>query len=162
MEAYNDQQYLPTYKGCLVCGQKEVNPGTLNIRFKVTKEGVETEFTPCTHQEGYKNVVHGGIITAVLDETIGWAVAVQRKKYFVTGELNVRFLRPLRVGTKAIVKGRPVEHKLRYSIAEGEIQDEQGNIYAKAAGKFFLLSDERAKQVHDYLTFQDGDLDFLV
>jgi len=161
MSEQKDLRYLPTYKGCLVCGQKEVNPSTLNRRFRITAEGVEMPFTPCPHQEGYKGVVHGGIISALLDETIGWAVAVERRKYFVTGEITVRFLRPLGIGTTVTVKGRAVEHKSRYSIAEGQIVDGQGQVYAKATGKFFLMSDEQAWQVHDYLTFQEGDLDFL-
>ncbi len=161
MNEQKEHRYLPTYKGCMVCGQKEVNPSTLNLRFRVTQEGVETPFTACSHQEGYKGIVHGGIITALLDETIGWAVAVEREKYFVTGELTVRFLCPLGIGTTVTVKGWPVEHKSRYSIAKGQIADRDGKVYAKATGKYFLMSDEQARQVHDYLTFQKGDLDFF-
>ena len=156
-----DNLYLPTYEGCIVCGQKEKNPNTLNLRFKVTDEGVELPFTPIYKQEGYQGIVHGGVICSLLDETIGWAVAVDRKKYFVTGELNVRFVRSLPVGTSVVVKGRTLEHKSRYSIAEGEIMDQQGTIYAKAKGKFFLMPDEKAREVHNYLTFREGDLDVL-
>lgn len=157
-----DNKYLPTYKGCMVCGQKDVNPNTLNLRFVIVDGGVEVTFTPDSRHEGYKDVVHGGIICALLDETIGWAVAVERKKYFVTGELNVRFIKPLEVGKKVIVRGRPVEHKSRYSIAEGEITDTNGTIYAKATGKFFLMNDDQAHKVKSYLTFQPGDLDFMI
>ena len=92
--------FLPTYKGCLICGQPENNPSTLNLRFRVTDGGVEVPFKATSRQEGYKGIVHGGIITALLDETIGWAVAVTTKKYFMTGEINVRFVRSLPVGTR--------------------------------------------------------------
>jgi len=89
----NHKHFLPTYKGCIVCGQKETNPNTLNLRFRITDEGVETPFYPDSRQEGYKGIVHGGVITSLLDETIGWAVAVQTRKYFMTAELNMRFFK---------------------------------------------------------------------
>jgi len=156
-----NNKYLPTYKGCMVCGQKNINPNTLNLRFKTVDGGVEVKYTPDKRHEGYKDIVHGGMMCALLDETIGWAVAVDRERYFVTMELNVRFVRPLKIGTAVIVRGRPMQHKSRYSIAEGEIIDaDNGQVYAKATGKFFLMNDEQALHVKEYLTFQPEDLDF--
>jgi uncharacterized protein (TIGR00369 family) len=157
----NKAVFLPTYHGCIVCGQPDANPNTLNVRFRVTDEGVEVPFCPGPKQEGYRGLVHGGVMTSLLDETIGWAVAVARKKYFMTAELTIRFLRPLPVGTWVIIKGRSVEHKSRFSIAEGEIIDENGQVYARANGKFFLMPDDQAQRVNQYLTFQEGDLQVL-
>jgi uncharacterized protein (TIGR00369 family) len=155
-------QYLPTYQGCFVCGQKSINSASLNLRFRVTEEGVVVRFTPKAEQEGYKNVVHGGIICSVLDETIGWAVAVARKKFFVTGELSVRFLKPILTGHEIIVSGRVLEHKSRYSIATGEIKDNEGVLYTKATGKFFLMNEHDASKVNEYLTYRTDDVEILV
>ena len=157
----SEHVFLPTYEGCLVCGQPHKNPNTLNRRFRVADNGVETPFQADYRQAGYEGIVHGGVICSLLDETIGWAVAVDRKKYFVTGELNVRFLRPLPIGLDVTVRGRSLEHKSRYSIAEGEISDAEGTVYAKATGKFFLMRDEDAKKVDSYLTYRDDDLHLL-
>lgn len=157
----NDRQrYLPAYRGCVVCGDPAVNPHSLNLRFRISDEGVEVDFTPGIVHEGYKGIVHGGILCAVLDETIGWAATVARGKYLVTGELAVRFLRPLASGIPVIVRGRAVGHAARYSQAEGEVVDRLGTVYARASGKFFVIPDERAKEAHGYLTFRDGDVDF--
>ena len=155
----NNGKYLPTYKGCVVCGEKEINPHTLHLRFMITSEGVETVFVSDKNQEGYKGVVHGGIVASILDETIGWSIAVAREKYFMTVELNTQFLKPLPVGKKVVVKGWPVEHKRRSAIGEGIVQDDDGIIYAKARVKFFLVSDEKAKLIHDYLTFKEDDFE---
>ncbi len=155
------KQYLPTYKGCMVCGKKEVNQNTLGLRFRITENGVETPFVPDKPHQGYENITHGGMITAVLDETIGWAVAVVRKRFFVTGELTVRFLKYLPIGKPVIVRGRALEHRSRYSIAEGEIVDDQGVIYATAQGKFILMQDAQARAVDAYLTYQEDDLHVL-
>ena len=55
-------RHLPTYEGCVVCGQRNVNPSSLNLRFQVTETGVEVPYTPGRHQEGYRQIVHGGIL----------------------------------------------------------------------------------------------------
>ena len=153
--------FLPTYKGCLVCGDPQVNPNTLHRRFKVTGSGVEVDFKADSRHAGYEGIVHGGIITALLDETIGWAVAVERKKLFMTAELTVRFVRPLPINLPITVKGRSLEHKSRYSIGEGEIVDSEGTVYAKASGKFFLMKEDLAHLVNDYLTYRQNDLNIL-
>ena len=154
-------RHLPTYRGCIVCGEPGTNPNTMNLRFRVTETGVEVPFKAEPRQEGYRGIVHGGVLCASLDETIGWSVAVDRKCYFVTGELTVRFLRPLQIGQPVLVRGRPKEHKSRYSDAEGEIVDADGNIYARATGRFFAMPDSEAENVRRYLSFEDGDLDVL-
>jgi uncharacterized protein (TIGR00369 family) len=153
--------FLPTYKGCIICGDKASNPHTLNLRFRLTKNGVETSYTPDSKQEGYMNIVHGGITSALLDETIGWACAYARKRYFVTVELNMRFLKPLPVGTSVVVSGRATSHSSRFSEGEGEIKGADGTIYVRAKAKYFLLPEIDSKCVHDYLTFKKDDIDVL-
>ena len=59
------------------------------------------------------------------------------------------------------MKGWAVEHKFKYSVAEGEIVDGDGTVYAKATGKFFTMPDDKASEVRAYLTFQPDDLDIL-
>ena len=156
-----EKKYLPKYKGCFICGQKDVNPATLGLRFEVIEKGVCVKLTLNRLHEGYRDVVHGGIICSLLDETMGWSVAVERKKFFITGELNVRFLKPLPTHLEITVKGHSVEHKSRYSVAEGEITDLKGTVYAKAWGKFFFMKDDVAEKAKSYLTFQKGDIDIL-
>ncbi len=160
-ESKDRQRYLPTFKGCLICGEKAENPHTCNLRFKVTEEGVETVFEPKAVHQGYEKVIHGGMLCALLDETLGWAVAVERKRYFMTGELTVRFIRPLTVGTRVTVQGRCRENKSRYSVAEGEILDSKGRVYARGKGKFFLMSEDQAKKVDRIMTYHSGDIDVL-
>ncbi len=161
---YRETQHgktLPTYEGCIVCGSRHANPATLGLKFVTDAEGVHAECVPTEIYSGYKGVVHGGIICALLDETLGWSVAVVRKKYFVTGELQVRFLRPLPVGMRITVRGRPVAHHERYSVAQGEIVGPDGRVYAEGTGKFYVMRDDKAKKVREYLSFAPGDWDFL-
>ena len=60
----------PNSRHCFVCGL-ENNYG-LKLRFKETGPGeVTADYTVPEHFQGYPGVVHGGIVTAMLDEVTG-------------------------------------------------------------------------------------------
>jgi len=148
--------YLPTYDGCYVCGQAHQHG--LQVRFFTGDFGqVCTRFTPNNNLTGYKNIVHGGVISALLDELLGWPIALQTGRMCVTGELSVRFLKPMLAGNSYLAVAIPGNDCGKYWKGSGEIRDDRGLIYAKAQGKYFLLSaDETAKIARD-LHYQPGD-----
>ena len=148
--------YLPTYDGCYVCGQ--AHPRGLRIRFFVGEFGqVQAWFTPDAAQTGYEDIVHGGVISALLDELLGWPVALQTGRLAYTAELTVRFVRPIKTGRTYLATANPGTDRGRYWEGKGDIRDEDGVVYAKARGKYFLLSAEQTTDVADDLTYQPGD-----
>lgn len=152
----NQPTYLPTYDGCYVCGQ--AHPRGLRVRFFVSTFGqVHARFKPDHTQTGYKDTVHGGVISTLLDELLGWPIALQTGRMAVTGELTVRFLRPMSVGRPYLATARPGIDRGKYWEGKGNICDEQGVVYAKARGKYFLLSTEQTAGVAQDLTYQLGD-----
>jgi len=86
---------------CFVCGEK--NPSGLHLRFSLNEGKVLTEFTPQKIHQGYKDIVHGGIISTVIDEAMVKAALVQGMPA-VTAEITVRFRNPLMAGEKAIIE----------------------------------------------------------
>lgn len=149
---------LPTYRRCAVCGSPEANPHTLHVRWLTDGAVVWTEWTPQEAQMGYRGIVHGGILCSLLDEGVGWAAALGVRKMLITGELTVRFLRPLPIGQTVKVCGYFGEDLRRYVTARGEVVDPSGVRYATASGKFFPLAPERVAEVASYLTVEEGDL----
>ncbi len=65
---------LPTYEGCIVCGNRQVNAATLGLKFTTDDQGVYVECVPSEIYAGYKGIVHGGISCALLYETLCWSV----------------------------------------------------------------------------------------
>jgi uncharacterized protein (TIGR00369 family) len=148
--------YLPTYDGCYVCGQS--HPHGLRLRFFTGDFGqVCTHFTPDHNLTGYNNIVHGGVISALLDELMGWPIALQTGRMFVTGELSVRYLKPVTVGSTYLAVALPGIDCGKYWQGSGEIRDDQGLIYAKAKGKYFILSEHETAQIAHELRYQPGD-----
>jgi uncharacterized protein (TIGR00369 family) len=144
---------LPRYPRCFVCGKD--NGFGLNLKFAVTEDKcVVTEFIPAAHYMGFKNVLHGGIISSVLDEAMGWSITVKTGRFYVTTELNVRFKKPAPVEQKLVVraKGLYSEGRVgRVQKAEATLCSMDGKIFAEATGTFFEIPEENMKEVMGYL-----------
>ena len=53
---------------CFVCGKK--NPIGLKLDFSFDGKTIKTDFIPQKEHQGYFNIVHGGIISTLLDEVM--------------------------------------------------------------------------------------------
>ncbi len=136
-----NQTVQPLFPGCFVCGTE--NPNGLQTPFRLHKEGAEATFTPDATHAGYENVVHGGIISALLDEAIIWAVYAVCRIFAVTAELNIRFRRPMLLGESFKVQGVVLEHRGKIITAKSTIIDSQDNEIAHARGKVVRKKRER-------------------
>ena len=140
-----------------MCGQK--HPRGLRIRFFAEASGhVHADFSPDHTQTGYEDVVHGGVISALMDELLGWPIVLQTGRMCYTGELTVQFLRPVHAGRVYRATANPGVQRGRYWEGEGNLSDELGKIYARARGNYFLLSEDETTAVIERLTYQAGDL----
>ncbi len=68
-------------------------------------DGVKASFIPGPDHQGFDDVVHGGIISTVLDEAMAWATA-HAGFWAMTGEMRVRFRQPLNIGESTVVTAR--------------------------------------------------------
>lgn len=141
---------LPNSAGCYVCG--DANPRGLGVRFHREGDAVVTRFVPHEDHTGYHGRVHGGVLAALLDETMGWAPCVRLKRFFVAAELQVRFVRPAPIGAPLQVRAEVTADRGRLWDTRGEIRDEAGAVIARATGKYFPLSAEETQSIIDYLT----------
>ncbi|MGB9589793.1 MAG: PaaI family thioesterase [candidate division WOR-3 bacterium] len=141
---------LPRYRACFVCGRN--NPCGLMGTFRTDGQKVYYDFVPGEHHVGYKNRVHGGIISAALDEAMGWAVYVATGgKMFYTWEIRVRFLVPVGPGMKLTVEAEFGKAERAYYTSSGKLVDEGGTVFARAWGKYVAIPDSDASEVLSYL-----------
>lgn len=145
---------LPNYAGCYVCGHE--NPRGLNIRFYMDGEAVTARLESDDSHAGYPGRVHGGVIAALLDETMGWAPAVKHGRFCVAVELNVRYLKPAPAGEPLLIRGEIVNADRRIWETRGEVTSPGGTVYARATGRYFPLTHAETDEVMARLTV-DGD-----
>ena len=141
---------LPRDLTCFVCGKE--NPYGLKLCFESLDElNVSANFVPAEHLMGFKGVLHGGIISAVLDDAMDWALYNSTSKLYVTSELTVNFKKPAMVCQEYKVLAssirEPGSRVRKIEYAKAQILDAKGEIIAEASGKFFQLPEERTTEL---------------
>jgi len=121
---------------CFVCGKK--NPDGLKINFKVSDNKIQAEFIPHSSLQGYANIVHGGIISTLLDEAMG-KLAFELGINCLTAEINVRFKNPAYVGRKYFLTGEILRKTHRIVFAKSKMQSESDLLIAEATGKLMIV-----------------------
>jgi uncharacterized protein (TIGR00369 family) len=91
--------------------------------------------------QGWAGVVHGGLVATVLDEAMIYAAGAKGLKT-VTGEMTVRFIKPVATGVAYMLRGRFLEDKGRIVLAASELLDAGGEVKARASGKLFKIGGE--------------------
>jgi acyl-coenzyme A thioesterase PaaI-like protein len=130
----------PTSRMCFVCG--EANPAGVHVRFYEQEDGsVLARFTPEDQHQGYPGRMHGGVITAVMDETMGRAIMTRYGDniWGVTAELTVRFRQPVPIGVELTAVGRITEERRRLFEGQGEMYLPDGSVAVEASGKFVKM-----------------------
>jgi len=123
-----------TDHACFGCGDE--NPIGLHLRFAPEGDGVKASFVPRPEHQGFHDVVHGGIISAVLDEAMAWATA-HVGVWAVTGEMRVRFRQPLRIGEPTSVVARVSGIRGRLVTTTADLQlDTDGSSIATSSATF--------------------------
>jgi len=118
---------------CLLCGPE--HPQGLRLVFSTQADGhVEAAFLCDSTFQGYAGCLHGGIISALLDSAMTNRLFA-RGYVAMTGELTVRFLKPVAVNRSAVVSGRLVKSSPPLFKMEAELRQEQ-ELMARAKAKF--------------------------
>lgn len=131
----NVDQKKMDHEFCILCGCK--NPWSLKLSFNYDGKYAYTSFRPNPALAGYKGILHGGVISAILDSAMTNCLFHQGVKA-VTGELNVKFVYSVpcmqALDIKAWVQSsRSPLYKLKSEISI------EGKIMAWAEAKFMKI-----------------------
>jgi uncharacterized protein (TIGR00369 family) len=124
---------------CLVCGVE--NTAGLKARFFELENGdLAGVFSPRPEHQSYPGRLHGGIVSAILDETIGRAVNIaDTHTWGVTVELTVKFRKPVPLDDEVRVFGRITRDSSRLFEGTGEVVLRDGSVAAEARGKYLKM-----------------------
>lgn len=134
---------------CFGCSQK--NPIGLKLQFTENDEFIIAEWQPSDIYQGYNNILHGGIIATLLDETGAWCVSVKVGTAGVTSEMKTKYLAPVYINKGIII--------LKASIAEKTdntakincyLYDGKSKLCAEAVAEYFIYPPEIAVRKFRY------------
>jgi len=116
------------------------NARGLQLKFRVDPDGTATaSWVLGSEWEGPRGIVHGGIVTTLLDEAMANAVAATGCKT-MTAELRVRFRQYAETGEGLQVRGWVVRHKARLIETEATLVASDGSERAHAWAKFLVVA----------------------
>lgn len=75
---------------CFACG--EDNPIGLKLNFSYDGKQVKAKFIPGKYHQGWKNIIHGGILYTLLDEATAYAVLCHGVGSCVTTKSQIKFI----------------------------------------------------------------------
>jgi uncharacterized protein (TIGR00369 family) len=124
---------------CFVCGVE--NEFGLQGHFYELADGeLAGIFEPRPEHQGYPGRMHGGLASAILDETIGRAINIKEPgTWGVTVEFTVRYRRPVPLDRPLKAVGRLTGGARRLFEGSGEIVLEDGTVAVEARGKYLRI-----------------------
>ena len=130
---------------CFACGT--LNTSGLQLDLHMERGRSWTELTLDRRFQGWDGIAHGGIICAILDEVMAWALVAERH-WGVTARMNVAFKRPVEIGRPIRGDGWVTRSRRRVVDAAGAITDaETGETLATAEGTFVAATDDRKREL---------------
>lgn len=122
---------------CFACGPD--NERGLQLRFEKNEAGeMIAEWIPEAFTEGFDGIVHGGIVSTLLDEAMAKAV-VATEVEALTAELRVRFRRHVVSGSRVQIRGWIDSRNRRVIKTEAALTGADGAELAHAWASFLAL-----------------------
>ncbi len=132
---------LPNSRNHNCFGCSPVNSSGLRMQFFTDGTAVYSQLQVPEHLCGWSNIVHGGVLTTILDEIMSWSAIHLLKRIALTRSMTVEFIKPVQVGSglRAEARVREADGK-NNALTEGVIYDSRGDACARATASFKVFS----------------------
>ena len=121
---------------CFGCGHN--NPIGLKLIFKHVGGTVRAEFTPGKLYQGWPGVIHGGIITCMLDEAMGH-IARFTGRNCLTAKMEIKLRRSAFVGESLIITSSITRNTKRLIESKAEVCLQDGTLVAEGKATQFVI-----------------------
>ena len=124
------------YGLCFACGPR--NPSGLQLRFESDGDKVTTTFQGREMHQGFPGYVHGGIISALLDEVMS-RVSLLENRWAMTARMDVRFRQPVLMDQKVTAIAEKTRVIRGFLEARGRVVLPDGTVAVDATGRYAYL-----------------------
>lgn len=127
---------------CFGCGRN--NPAGLKLKFVWDGRTARADFTPGEQYQGWKGIVHGGIITCILDEAMTYAVYF-RGLNCLTAKMEVKFKHPAAISQPMVITSSVLRSASRLAETVASITGPDGVLIAEARAVHFMVGKKGAE-----------------
>jgi uncharacterized protein (TIGR00369 family) len=130
---------------CFACGPK--NPIGLKLKFNWDGQEVKAKFTPSEYHQGWAGLVHGGIISCLLDEAMSYA-ALYSGVNSLTAKMQTRFKRPLPIDEPLTVTGSVTKKTRRLVETRAELKLADDTLVAESTATMYIFQSEMESRLN--------------
>jgi len=136
---------------CFGCGRH--NPIGLHLVFERAEHGVFARYRPRPEDQGFPQLMHGGLIALVLDEAMGWAMYADGV-FAVTARMETRFRRPVGLTAELTARSTITRRRGRRIELEATLADPAGTLLVDASALFLRM--HPADEARALASFRDS------
>lgn len=128
---------------CFGCGAS--NPNGLHMKFLTDERQVFSFLKVPANMTGWDKTVHGGVLSTILDEIMGWSVIYLLKKLGMTKSITVNFIKAVNANERlTIVGGIKETQSDRSVIMASWIYNGDDTLCVKAEGQLTTMRPKAA------------------
>lgn len=144
---------MPRYDNCFFCGR---DPKGLHLAIEYAENICSSDFVIDDSFQGFHGVLHGGIVSGILDEIMWWTVFMATGLICATWKIDVEFRKAVLCGKahRAVGRYERVRHGTHHLSAA--VEDDSGQICAAAAGMFREVKDTDKDAFFKNLDFSES------
>ncbi|MBI2830697.1 MAG: PaaI family thioesterase [Chloroflexi bacterium] len=121
---------------CFGCGPN--NPIGLKLKFEWDGKTARAEFTPGEVYQGWAGIVHGGILSVMLDEAMAYAAFFEGLPS-VTAEAKVKLKLPAKVGEPLVISASVTKKTRRLIESTATICLKDGTLVAEGSATQIVI-----------------------
>ena len=133
-----ENEQVPGDNYCFACGKE--NPIGLHLNFKIEDDKFVAEKELSRKYQSFTGIVHGGIVTTLLDEAMGGYLVALGKKG-VTARISVRYRKPTPVGEPLKIIGWQDSSRGRFIDMKAKIVLPDGSVSAEGEARMALVEE---------------------
>jgi uncharacterized protein (TIGR00369 family) len=148
MENKIDPRRLPNRETHNCFGCSPINPSGLQMKFYTQDSSVFSRLTVPDHLCGWDRLVHGGVISTILDEVMSWTGIYLLKQITMTKSMTVDFIKPVYINSELKAEGLVLEKTGKHeALLEGRLYNQEGTLCARSRATFVIFSPAVAKRL---------------
>ncbi len=131
---------------CFGCAPE--NPMGLHMEFFEEGDEIISFWRPQEYYQGWVGVLHGGIISTLIDEIAGWVVTRKLQTAGLTSRLSVSFRKSLSSSEPEItVRAHVSDRKRQFVTIHVSVENAHGELCAEGDAVYFAVGEEKAREM---------------
>lgn len=131
---------------CFGCAPE--NPFGLHMDFFEDGDDILCFWIPQTQYQGWVGVLHGGIISTLIDETAGWVVTRKLQAAGMTSRLAVQYHKAIKSDeTQITVRARLKEQRRNIAVIYVQVENAHGVVCAEGEATYLVLPADKSAEM---------------